>query len=211
MLYIILFYTIINYVFLQGCNYKMATIKELLKEIPSYAKDIESNLIDFFTKEQNILTPVQFYGVALAICYKLKHDLLLNTMKIEAKIFMDEINIDACKNAAIMMDMTNTYHIFSQEMSIKECKDEAMKLNIQTIISPLINPIDFYMYCLAISVLNGCGYCIDVFANKLLEKDIKHEVIPYIARMASILKATKSALKINSIQSHDFIFRSDTL
>jgi alkyl hydroperoxide reductase subunit D len=56
------------------------------------------------------------------------------------------------------------------------------------------DPVDFELWCIAVSALNGCGACVDSHERVLREKGVGEEKILAAVRIASIVHAIGSLL-----------------
>ena len=72
------------------------TIANLIRKLPEYADDIKQNLDNIFIQDKNNLSKLQLYGVALSVAYLLKNEQLLNNVRMEAKMFLEEVDATAC-------------------------------------------------------------------------------------------------------------------
>lgn len=197
----------------------MSTINDIIEELPEYAKDIKLNLEDIFLNEEEngLLTKYQLYGVALTAAYFLAHEMLFDSLRHEAKIYFEhdgsgaELEYQACKSAAVSIKMTSVYHNFTSQTLISELRNFPSDLQIPELQNPNINQVNFYMYCFVSAVLSGCEYCSDVFANKLLKLNINHKTLAYIVKVAAVLKALKTVLKIEDMRVCDLSVRGPGL
>ncbi len=178
------------------------------KHLPDYASDIKRSLNAIFEEEKVTLTQKQLYGVALAIAYSLKHEKLLNGVRATAKLYLEEIDANACKVAATMMAMTNTYYKFkeyAEETNIHLDKDD--RLELSSVHNPEVPQEEMDLYCLGVSILNGCKYCIKVHIAKIKKAEISDKAIQDVAMVASLLQAALNAMEIEKMRSYDFIAR----
>lgn len=183
----------------------------ILKQLPSYASDIQENLTDIFIRELEHLTKTQIYGIALTVGYSLKHEYLLNCIRSEAKMYLEQDDATACKVASITISMTSVYHKFNKEVEDKELRSMHSKLKMSQLAIYGNNQPNFDMYCLAISILNGCRYCMNIHINKLLNAKVSKETIQHIARIVAVLQATRDTLEIEGMRSYDFLTRGEGL
>lgn len=187
------------------------TIASLIRKLPEYAGDIKHNLDSVFIQDHHSLSKLQLYGVSLSVAYLLKNEQLLNNVRAEAKMFLEEVDATACKVAAIIMAMNNIYYHFSKDIDNNSLGSKPSGLSMQSLTNFVENKTEFEMYCLAISILHGCNYCCNVHTAKLREKGISDEIISDIARIVAILKATRDTLDIERMRSYDFIAREETI
>ena len=61
-----------------------------------------------------------------------------------------------------------------------------------------IDKNDFEIFSLAISIINGCGMCIDDHSNQLTKHGITKSQIQMIAKIASVINAWSQILTIEN-------------
>ncbi len=187
------------------------TISSLIKKLPDYANDIKRNLDHIFIQDKHSLSKLQLYGISLSVAYLLKNEQLLNNVRVEAKMFLEEVDATACKVAAIMMSMNNTYYHFIYDINDQAIEKHESGLSMETILNPSVSKTELEMYCLAVSILHGCKYCCSVHTNKLKNRGIEQTVIEDIAKIVAILKATRDTMDIERMRSYDFIVREESI
>lgn len=187
------------------------SLKSILKRIPDYAQDIQNNLNDLFSKEVSGLTVSQVYGIALTVCYSIRHEQLLNNFRNEAKIYLEDSHFEATKTAAVVMTLNTTYHTFTQMLSDDEIRNMPMDLHIAMESSKVIDEVDYGMYLLGAATFRRCRYCINLHANELVKKGISKIAIRNIGRIVAVLAATAEVLYIESVRSYDFNPRGENI
>ena len=55
--------------------------------------------------------------------------------------------------------------------------------------SPGIEKVDFELFSLAVSAMNGCGLCIDSHEKVLRQHNIAPEIVQTAARIGAVIKA----------------------
>ena len=68
---------------------------------------------------------------------------------------------NAARAAAAVMAMNNVYYRFTHLAGNQEYRNMPAKLRMNVIGAPGIDKIDFELFSLAVSAINGCGMCID--------------------------------------------------
>jgi alkyl hydroperoxide reductase subunit D len=68
---------------------------------------------------------------------------------------------------------------------------------MQGIVNNGINIKDFEFYSLAVSVLNGCGMCVDSHVKQLEKHGMSPTQIQLAAKIAAVINSTAQALAIN--------------
>ena len=184
-------------------------ILAIVKKLPNYATDIKQNLLDIFEEQKSNLEKKELFGISLAICYALGHEQLLNGVRAEAKLYLEEVDASACKVAATMMAMTNVYYSFTD--NAPDYKALESKLTMPSLKNPGVPSKELDLYCLAVSILHSCHHCTMVHTKKLIESGMSKESIRDVARIAAVLKAAMTALEIERMRSYDFVVRDASM
>jgi alkyl hydroperoxide reductase subunit D len=138
------------------------TIQTLREQMPDYAKDTKLNLAKYISGEEvEGLTKQQAYGIALASAYTTQHTAVIEAVHAQVEEELSEAEIKAAKAAATIMGMNNVYYRFVHLVSDKEYSTMPAGLRMNIIANPGIEKVDFELYSLAVSAINGCGMCID--------------------------------------------------
>jgi len=91
--------------------------------------------------------------------------------------------------AAAIMGMNNVYYRFQHLAENKKYGTIPARLRMNVIRSHGIEPVDFELFCIAASAINGCGVCIDSHEKVVREKGTGEEVILGCVRIASVIHA----------------------
>ncbi|KAK0339479.1 hypothetical protein LTR94_034363, partial [Friedmanniomyces endolithicus] len=87
------------------------------------------------------------------------------------------------------MAMNNVYYRFTHLAGNQEYRNMPAKLRMNVIGAPGIDKIDFELFSLAVSAMNGCGMCIDAHEDVLKKHGVKAEVIQGAVRLGAVLAA----------------------
>lgn len=173
------------------------SIKEIRSSLGEYAKDIKLNLGSVLTTEGSPdLKQNQIYGIALSCVFATQNDQLIEALAKDAKEVLSEEEINAAKGAATIMGMNNIYYRFIHLVSDKEYSKLPANLRMNIIAKSGIDKVDFELYSLAVSAINGCGMCIDSHVNEVTKHGISKTGVQSTIRIASVINATAQALKI---------------
>lgn len=166
-------------------------LNNMLEKIPEYAKDIKLNMSSIINNHSG-LTDTQFWGSALASALATKNKILSEAIKTEKpEIFNDNVLFGV--NAAFtMMSMTNIYYRFIHlsENSKYNTMSTGLRMNIMR--APNVDVIDFEVFSLAVSIVNGCGMCIASHEKQLIKHGLTEENIQLIAKVAAIIHSLAS-------------------
>jgi alkyl hydroperoxide reductase subunit D len=180
------------------------TIEQLKNTLLESAKDIKLNLSTILTEEgAPDLTKNQMGGIALATAYATKNPKIVMSILAEVRSYLTEEEITAAKSAATIMAMNNIYYRFIHLVSDKSFATLPAKLRMNVIGNPGIDKVNFELNCLAVSVINGCGLCIDAHTQELTKAGISKLGIQSSVRIAAVLNATAMGVEIADLLIQD--------
>lgn len=175
------------------------TLENLKDSIPDFGRDIKLNLGTVLTEEGAPgLKLNQIWGVALSCAYQTKNAQVINAISTEAQAHTSPEEREAAKAAATIMAMNNIYYRFGHISEEPEFTKMPARLRMNVIGKPGIEKVDFELYCLAVSALNGCGACIKAHINEVKKGGIQNEGIHSSTRIASVVSAAAQAVTIAS-------------
>lgn len=176
----------------------MKNLEELKSLIPDFAKDVKINLGSLINQENQVLSAKQVFGSALTSAYVIGQKDLISVLENESAQILSEAEINAAKTSASLMAMNNIYYRFLHISHDKEYSQMPAGLRMQGIVNHGIDKIDFEVFSLAASVINGCGMCIDAHANQLIKHQMSKTQIQMIAKIAAVINSVAQVLRINS-------------
>lgn len=173
------------------------SIKDIRKSLGDYAKDIKINLGNVLDEEGSEgLTEKQISGIAIASAYSTKNQKLISALTSEYAETFNQIELDAIKASATVMAMNNIYYRFTHLVADKEYSKMPAGLRMNIIGNPGIEKVDFELYSLAISAINGCGMCMDAHVAIADKSGISKQGIQSTIKIAAVINATAQALTI---------------
>ena len=162
-------------------------LEQLLNTVPEYAKDLKLNLGNVTSQPE--LTPQQAWGTAVSCAIAARNPQLLESILDEAGKHLTEQAMFAAKAAAAVMGMNNIFYRFRHLSSNPKYATMPARLRMQVIAKHGADPVDFELWCIAVSAINGCGVCVDSHEKVLQAKGVGEEVILATVRIASIVHA----------------------
>ena len=147
------------------------------------------------------LTPNQIAGIALASAYATRSVAVIDALKQEFASTLSDAERNATKAAASVMAMNNVYYRFAHLVSDKDYAKLPAKLRMNVIGSPGIPKVDFELYSLAISAINGCGMCMDAHVAEVTKAGISKTGVQSCIRVASVVNAAAQALAIGETEA----------
>jgi lipoyl-dependent peroxiredoxin subunit D len=163
------------------------TLELLLEKVPPYAKDLKINMTSLL--RQTGLTEQQTWGTAVSCAIAARNPELLRALETEAKQKLSTQAMDAAKLAAAIMGMNNVYYRFLHLTPNPKYATIPARLRMNGIRSHGIEPVDFELWCMAVSAINACGACVTAHEKVLLEKGVSEETILAAVRIASVIHA----------------------
>ncbi len=173
------------------------TLDELRDRLPGYAKDLKLNLSSVLRQPE--LTEPQTWGTALACAAATQNDELLEVVGAAARERLDETAFDAALGAAAVMGMNNVYYRFLHLSSNEKYATMRAGLRMNVIRTHGSDPVDFELWCLAVSAINGCGACVDSHEKVVREKGLGEETVLAAVRIASVIHAVARVLDADSV------------
>ena len=165
----------------------MPTLKEFADALPEYAKDLRLNLGSILSDQ--LLGDQRKYGLLLACAHGTGYRPLVEAAETEVEGKLTPEAANAARGAAAVMAMNNVYYRFLHLASNPEYGKLPARLRMNFIGSPGIEKDDFELFSLAVSIMNGCGMCIDSHERLLQQHGVKPDVIQAAARIAAVVRA----------------------
>ncbi|WP_237153157.1 carboxymuconolactone decarboxylase family protein [Oryzibacter oryziterrae] len=169
------------------------SIASLQDKLPGFAKDVRLNLSAM--AEDDSLTPQQKYGTLVACGYATRNAVVAEALVAEAASRLSPEAMEAAKGAAVMMGMNNVYYRFLHLTSNPEYKTMPARLRMTLIGKPGVDKVDFELWCLAVSAINGCGMCMDSHEKVVREGGLPASAVQNAVRYASIIQSAAIALE----------------
>ncbi|KKC27386.1 carboxymuconolactone decarboxylase family protein [Sphingomonas sp. SRS2] len=163
------------------------SLKEFSDALPDYAKDIRLNLGSLLGDQT--LGDQRKYGLLLSCAHGSGYKPIVDAAEAECVPHLSEEAANAARAAAAVMAMNNVYYRFVHLSSNKEYGQMPAKLRMNVIGSPGIEKVDFELFSLAVSAMNGCGLCIDSHEKVLRQHNIGTDIIQSAARVGAVIKA----------------------
>ena len=169
----------------------------LKDRLPDYAKDLRLNLTAIATTAG--LTPQQLWGTVLASAIAARNPAVLEAAAAEAGKHLDAAALNAAKAAAAIMGMNNIYYRFTHLVASKDYATMPARLRMNVIANPGVAKLDFELWSLAVSAINGCGMCIEAHEREVLGKGATKEMVQNVVRIAAIVHGVAAALEAEAI------------
>ncbi|MDO5750475.1 MAG: carboxymuconolactone decarboxylase family protein [Rothia sp. (in: high G+C Gram-positive bacteria)] len=170
------------------------SIENLRSALPSYAKDMNLNLSAM--TRLGSLTEQQLWGSLLATAAATKVDTVLVETLEEAKQHLSETAVEAALGAATIMGMNNVFYR-TRGFLEPEYDDQRAGLRMQIIgKNGGVEKLDFEMYALAVSAVNGCSHCVAAHEHTLREEGATKEQVNDLIRIAATMAGVAQGIQI---------------
>ncbi|WP_414475180.1 carboxymuconolactone decarboxylase family protein [Microvirga sp. M2] len=169
------------------------SIESLKEKLPAFARDVRLNLSSLASDET--LSDQRKYGLFVACGLATRNPVVAGALEAEAKAHLSPEALDAARAAASIMAMNNVYYRFVHLASNKEYGSMPARLRMNVIANPGVDKIDFELWSLAVSAINGCGLCIDSHEKVLREAGVSAAEIHTAVRFAAVIQSSALALE----------------
>ncbi|MBV1838192.1 carboxymuconolactone decarboxylase family protein [Acetobacter estunensis] len=168
------------------------SIDALKDRIPDFAKDLRLNLSslasDITLDEQKLAGTFVASAIACRNA-ELTRDIL---DEFGGKLSPEALN--AAKAAAAIMGMNNIYYRFTHMVGGDYTQMPA-KLRMSVIARPGVDKVDFELWSLAVSAINGCEMCVQSHERAVREGGLSSEQVQTAVRIAATLHGVAAALE----------------
>ena len=169
------------------------TDKDTLKSaLPDYAKDLKLNLSSLAAEPS--LSEQQRAGTFVASALASRSPVVTEALVAEFGPKLSPAALEAAKAAASIMAMNNIYYRFVHLVSAADYKTLPAKLRMNVIGKPGVEKVDFELWSLAVSAINGCGMCVDSHERELRKHGLGVEAVQAAVRIAAVVHAVAATL-----------------
>lgn len=168
------------------------SIDALRDQIPDYAKDIRLNLGTLAS--ENSLNDQQKWGTFLASALATGNAAVIRAIRDEVTGNLSDEAMTAAKSAAAIMAMNNVYYRSAHIMESDEYLKMPAKLRMNVIGNPGIDKVDFELWSLAVSAVNGCGLCLDSHEKVVRKAGLAGDQVQTALRIAAVVNAAAAVL-----------------
>ena len=166
------------------------SLDALRDALPAYAKDLSLNLSSLAA--ETTLTEQQKWGTFLASAYALGQPTVVKAIEAAADLTPEART--AAKAAAAIMGMNNIYYRALHLMRNQEYRTLPAKLRMNIMANPGVEKIDFELWTMAVSAINGCGACLDAHEEELRKHGVPALNIQTVLRIAAVVHAVSQVL-----------------
>ncbi|MEO1252143.1 MAG: carboxymuconolactone decarboxylase family protein [Pseudomonadota bacterium] len=168
------------------------SLDALRDRIPDYAKDIRLNLGSLASETS--LSDQQKWGCFLASALASRNADVIAAIAAEAGDKLSAEAAIAAKAAAAIMAMNNVYYRATHLMSAGDYATLPAKLRMNVIGNPGVEKVDFELWSIAVSAINGCGMCLDSHEKVVRKAGLSTEQVQAALRIGAAVHAAAAIL-----------------
>ena len=168
-------------------------IDDLKGALKDYAKDQRLNLGRVFDGAG--LTPQQTWGTAVACAIAVRNPRVRDAILAEAAPHLSAEAMDAARGAAVVMGMNNIYYRFTHMVGDDDYTTMPAGLRMNIIGRPGVDKVDFELWCLAVSAINGCESCVRSHEKVVRDGGVSREGVQSAVKIAAVLHAVATAVE----------------
>ncbi|QQG36947.1 MAG: carboxymuconolactone decarboxylase family protein [Micavibrio aeruginosavorus] len=168
------------------------SIDSLKEALPEYARDIKLNLSTLAGEE--LLTEQQKWGAFLSCALAGGNEFVIQALHAEASARLGPDALNAAKAAAAIMAMNNVYYKFTGMIENAEYRTMPARLRMNVIANPGVDKLDFELWSLAVSAVNGCQFCVNAHEPILIKGGLSKEQVQTAVRIAAVVTAASCVL-----------------
>lgn len=169
------------------------SIDALRDQIPDYAKDIRLNLGTLASETS--LSDQQKWGAFLASAMATGESAVIKAITDETADKLSPEAATAARAAAAIMAMNNVYYRATHLMGTDEYQKMPAKLRMNVIGNPGVEKVDFELWSLAVSAINGCGMCLDSHEKVVRKGGLSADQVQAALRIAAAVNAAAAVLR----------------
>jgi len=160
--------------------------------IPDYAKDLRLNLGSL--ANETLLTPQQMAGTFVASALAARNAAVTRAIVAEFGPKLSADALVAAKAAASIMAMNNVYYRFVH-LAGGDYANMPARLRMNVIGKPGVDKVDFELWSLAVSAINGCGMCIESHEKMVRAGGLSTEQVQAAVRIAAVVHAVAAIVE----------------
>jgi alkyl hydroperoxide reductase subunit D len=168
------------------------SIETLKNALPEYAKDLKLNMSSLANETE--LTAQQRAGCFVASALASRSKPVIEAVLAEFAPALSPAALDAAKAAAAIMAMNNVYYRFVHMVAAADYKTMPAKLRMNVIGRPGVDKVDFELWSLAVSAINGCAMCVDAHEREVRKAGLSADAVQAAVRIAAVVHAVAATI-----------------
>jgi alkyl hydroperoxide reductase subunit D len=175
----------------------MSPVEALRATLPEVARDIKLNLQAVL--QTSSLSSEQRWGVAVACAAASRHPGLCDAITADAREAVGAAVVDDGLAAAALMSMNNIYYRFRHLIGKPSYADRPARLRMNRMLKPATSKLDFELFSLAVSAINGCETCMRAHEKVVLDGGLSEDQVHDAVRIGATIYACAVSLEIGEL------------
>ena len=167
------------------------SLDTLKNALPDHAKDQKLNLGSL--ANEPALTQQQRAGTFIAAALASRNATVTAALVAEFGPRLSPEALNAAKAAASVMAMNNVYYRFTHLIG-GDYGTMPAKLRMNVMARPGVDKLDFELWSLAVSAINGCGMCMEAHEKVVRQGGLTAEQVQAAVRIAAVVHAVAATL-----------------
>jgi alkyl hydroperoxide reductase subunit D len=172
----------------------MPATEQLRDQLPDFARDIKLNLQSVMAESS--LSVAQRWGVAVASAAASRNPRLQAAVLADARAAVEPAVVEDGLAAAALMAMNNVYYRFRHLVGNTNYAQKPARLRMNRMVKPAGSKLDFELYSLAASAINGCGTCMDSHERVVVAGGLTEDQVHDAVRIAATIQGVAVSLEI---------------
>jgi len=168
------------------------SLETLKNALPEYAKDQKLNIGSLAMDPT--LSAQQLAGTFVASALASRNAVVIREIIGEFGPKLSAEALTAAKAAASIMAMNNVYYRFTHLVG-GDYPTLPAKLRMNVMARPGVDKVDFELWSLAVSAINGCGMCMESHEKVVRHGGLSAEQVQTAVRIASVVHAVAATLE----------------
>ena len=164
------------------------SLDSLIDSLPASAKDLKLNFSSL-VRNNSELTPQQLWGTVVATAIATRSATLTPAVVAAASAQLSTQALEAAKTVAAIMGMNNIFYRFHHLSTNPKYSTMPARLRMNGLRGHGVEEVDFELWALAVSAINGCGKCVDAHDKVVREKGATEELVAAVVRVAAVIHA----------------------
>jgi alkyl hydroperoxide reductase subunit D len=179
----------------------MKHIEALRARLDDDLRDVKLNL-EAVLQPGGALNDGQRWGTALACAFAARRPELAEALVADARAagLSPAVEADA-RAAAALMAMNNVYYRFRHFTSDKGYSKLPARLRMTRLAKPATSQIEFELFSLAVSAINGCETCVKAHEAAVRHGGLSEDAVHDAVRIAAVVQSAAVALEVSSLEA----------
>ena len=172
----------------------MPATEQLRNQLPDLARDLKLNLQSVMAESS--LSVAQRWGVAVASAAASRNPRLQAAVLADARAAVEPAVVEDGLAAAALMAMNNVYYRFRHLVCNTNYAQKPARLRMNRMVKPAGSKLDFELYSLAASAINGCGTCMDSHERVVVAGGLTEYQVHDAVRIAATIQGVAVSLEL---------------